>query len=110
LEVNVNWGEQLAATLAVFTDLVRALGILPLGHLRLGIYPGPHTVSIGAQAMLSGGTATADTVRDALAQFVAPLSALGALPYRPGRLWKTTIDRQESSDPACALLRRAGGV
>jgi hypothetical protein len=108
IEVNVNWGEQLDATLVVFAGLFRALGTLPLGHLRLGIYPGPHTVSIGAQAMLSGGAATPDMVRDAMAKFVEPLSALGALPYRPGRLWRAIIDRQEGSDPACALIRRAG--
>jgi hypothetical protein len=108
LEVNVNWGEQLDRALAVFTDLWRVLEALPLGHLRLGIYPGPHTVSIGAQAMLSGGAATADEVRDAMAAFVEPLTALGALPYRPGRLWTAIIDRQEGSDPACELMRRAG--
>ncbi len=108
IEVNVNWGEQLEATLGVFADLFHALCTLPLGHARLGIYPAPHTVSIGAQAMLSGGHATPDVVRDALTTFVEPLSALGALPYRPGRLWRTIIDRQEGSDPACALLRRAG--
>jgi hypothetical protein len=108
LEVNVNWGAQLDATLGVFADLFRALGTLPLGHLRLGIYPGPHTVSIGAQAMLSGGEATPDMVRDAMAKFVEPLSALGALPYRPGRLWRAIIDQQEGSDPACELIRRAG--
>ena len=58
--------------------------------------------------MLSGGEATPDMVRDAMAKFVDPLSGLGAIPYRPGRLWKKIIDRQESSDPACELLRRTG--
>lgn len=108
VEVNVNWGAQLDAALGVFAELCRALAALPLGHLRLGVYPAPQTVSIGAQAMLSGGTASADTVRDALARFVEPLAALGALPYRPGRSWQAITDRRESSDPACALLRRAG--
>ncbi len=108
LEVNVNWGAQLDAALGAFAELVRALGALPLGHLRLGVYPAPHTVSIGAHAMLSGGTATADAVRDAMAPFVEPLAALGALPYRPGRAWQPITDRRERSDPACALMRRAG--
>lgn len=107
LEVNVNWGAQLDAALGVFAELSRALGALPLGHLRLGVYLAPHTVSIGAHAMLSGGTATADAVRDAMAPFIEPLAALGALPYRSGRLWQATTDRRER-DPACALMRRAG--
>jgi hypothetical protein len=105
--VNVNWGEQLDVTLGVFADLFRELGALSLGHLRLGVYPGPHTVSIGAQAMLSGGTTAPDVVRAALAKFVEPLNATGALPYRPGRLWQAIIDRQEQSDPTCELVRRA---
>lgn len=108
IEVNVNWGTQLDAALGVFAELFRTASALPLGYLRLGVYPAPHTVSIGAQAMLSGGTASADTVRHALARFVEPLAALGALPYRPGRSWKAVTDRLESSDPACALMRRAG--
>jgi FAD/FMN-containing dehydrogenase len=108
IEVNVNWGDQLDRALGVFADLFGALRTLPLGHRRLGIYPGPHAVSIGVQAMLSGGEATPDMVRGVLARFVEPLSALGALPYRPGRLWREIMDRQESEDPACALIRRAG--
>jgi len=108
MEVNVNWGDQLDAALRVFADLFAALGTLPLGHRRLGIYPGRYTVAIGAQAMLAGGEATPDMVRSALARFVEPLSVIGALPYRPGRLWRQTLDRQESEDPACALIRRAG--
>lgn len=108
IEVHVNWGTQLDATLAVFADLWRALGDLPLGHRRLGIYPAPHTVSIGAQAMLTGGTASPDAVRAALARFVAPLRALGAVPYRPGRLWQDASDGRGHDDPASALLRRAG--
>jgi FAD/FMN-containing dehydrogenase len=108
VEVNVNWGTQLDAALAVFAELLRTVGTLPLGYLRLGIYPAPHTVSVGAQAMVSNGTATADAVREALARFVEPLAALGALPYRPGRSWKAITDRRESGDPACALMRRAG--
>ena len=56
MEVNVNWGEQLDATLGVFADLFRGTRRAPdWGTCRLGIYPGPHTVSIGTQAMLSGG-------------------------------------------------------
>jgi hypothetical protein len=108
IEVNVNWGAQLDATLGVFADLFDAVGALPLGPLRLGIYLAPHTVAIGAQAMLAGGTATPDEVRDTLATFAEPLSALGVLPYRPGRVWNAVIDRRERSDPACALIRRAG--
>ncbi len=108
MEVNVNWGDQLDAALGVFADLFAALATLRLGNRRLGIYPGPHTVAIGVQAMLSGGEATPDMVRGALAKFVEPLSALGALPYRPGRLWKEVMDRRESGDPACTLIRRAG--
>jgi len=108
LEVNVNWGAQLDAALGVFAELFQALGALPLGHLRLGVYLAPHTVSIGAHAMLSGGSATADAVRDAIARFVEPLAALGALPYRAGRAWQPITDRRESDDPACALMRRAG--
>lgn len=108
IEVNVNWGAQLDAALGVFAELFREVGALPLGHLRLGVYLAPHTVSIGAHAMLSGGTATADAVRDAIARFVEPLAALGALPYRAGRSWRAVIDRQESNDPASALMRRAG--
>ncbi len=107
IEVNVNWGEQLDAVLGVFADLFGALGTLRLGHRRLGIYPGPHTVAIGVQAMLSGGEATPDMVRGAMARFVEPLSALGAVPYRPGRLWREIVERQERGDPACALIRRA---
>ena len=49
-------------------------------------------------------------VRGALAEFVEPLSALGVVPYRPGRLWKETMDRQETGDPAGAIIRRAGLV
>lgn len=108
IEVNVNWSEQLDGTLRVFEDLFATVGRLRPGHLRLGIYPGPHALSIGVQAMVSGGAATPDTVRDAMAKFVEPLSALGALPYRPGRLWRSVVDRQEANDPACALVRRAG--
>jgi FAD/FMN-containing dehydrogenase len=108
MEVNVNWGDQLDAALGVFAALFAALGTLRLGNRRLGIYPGPHTVSIGVQAMLSGGEATPDKVRGAMAKFVEPLHALGALPYRPGRLWRAVMDRQEGGDPACALIRRAG--
>jgi FAD/FMN-containing dehydrogenase len=108
MEVNVNWGEQLDRALGVFADMFRALGTLRPGHRRLGIYPGPHTVAIGVQAMLSGGEATPDVVRSALGKFVEPLSALGALPYRPGRLWREVMDRQQNGDPACALIRRAG--
>ncbi len=108
MEVSVNWGDQLDTAFGVFVDLFSALGTLRLGHRRLGIYPGPHTVSIGVQAMLTGGEATPDMVRDAMAKFVAPLSALGALPYRPGRLWRESMQRQESEDPVCALIRRAG--
>lgn len=108
IEVNVNWGEQLDATLVVFAELFAALAALAVGHVRLGVYPGPHTVAVGVQAMLTGGTATPDAVRDAIARFVDPLSVLGALPYRPGRSWQPSIDRLERDDPACALLRRAG--
>lgn len=108
IEVNVSWGAQLDAALGMFAALFRTLGALPLGHLRLGVYLAPHTVSIGAHAMLSGGTATADAVRAAIAPFVEPLAALGALPYRAGRSWQAITDRRESSDPACALMRRAG--
>jgi hypothetical protein len=102
MEVAVNWGDQLDAALAVFSEIFAALGAVRLGHRRLGIYPGPHAVSIGVQAMLSGGEATADAVRGALAKFVEPLSALGAVPYRAGRLWR------EIADPASALIRRTG--
>jgi hypothetical protein len=45
-----------------------------------------------------------------MATFVEPLGALGALPYRSGRVWKAIVDRQERSDPACALIRRAVGA
>ena len=69
------------------------------GTCRLGIYPGPQTVSIGAQAMLSGGQATPDRVRDVMAKFVEPLSALGALPYRRAGCGK------RSRDPACEPSR-----
>jgi hypothetical protein len=110
LEVIVNWGDQLDAALTVFVALFDALGGLGLGHRRLGIYPSPHAVSIGVQAMLAGGAATPDRVRRALADFVEPLNALGVVPYRPGRLWQETLDRQDSSDPACALIRRTGLV
>jgi hypothetical protein len=108
MEVNVNWGEQLDRSLGVFAEIFATLRTLHLGHCRLGLYPGPHTVSIGVQAMLSGGGATPDMVRAAMAKFAEPLSALGALPYRPGRLWQEIMDRQESADPASALVRRAG--
>ncbi|MCC6848773.1 MAG: FAD-binding oxidoreductase [Deltaproteobacteria bacterium] len=108
IEVNVNWGEHLEGTLDVFAGLFAALRALPLGHARLGIYPAPHTVSIGAHAMLTGGSATPDVVRDAMAAFIEPLNALGALPYRPGRLWRGVMDHRERADPACELLRRAG--
>jgi hypothetical protein len=108
IEVNVNWGDQLDSALGLFTTLFADLGALGLGHRRLGIYPSPHTVSIGVQAMLSGGDATPDAVRAALAELVEPLSALGAIPYRPGRLWKAAMDRHETRDPACAVIRRAG--
>jgi hypothetical protein len=108
LEVTANWGDQLDAALRLFTDLFGVLGALRLGHRRLGIYPGAHAVAIGIQAMLSGGEATADMVRDAMTEFVEPLSALGVIPYRPGRLWRATMDRQETADPAGAIIRRAG--
>ena len=107
IEVNVNWGTQLDSALKLFADLFGALGSLGLGHRRLGIYPSAHAVSIGIQAMLSGGEATPDAVRGAMAKFVEPLNALGVIPYRPGRLWNESIDRQEAGDPACAMIRRA---
>jgi len=108
IEVNVNWGDQLDAALRLFADLFTSLGALGLGHRRLGIYPSSHAVSIGIQAMLSGGDAPADAVRDALAAIVTPLNAIGAVPYRSGRIWKETMDRREVDDPACAMVRRAG--
>jgi hypothetical protein len=110
IEVTVNWGDQLDAALSLFVDLFGALGPLGVGHRRLGIYPSPHAVSIGVQAMLSGGEATPDLVRAALAQFVEPLRGLGAVPYRPGRLWKEAMDRQETADPAGTIIQRAGLV
>src|SRR5262249_51736788 len=100
--------EQLDAALAMLAELLVTLGRLRPGQRRLGIYPGPHAVSVGVQVMLSGGEATLDMVRDALARAVDPLSALGAVPYRPGRLWGAIVDRQERDDLACALVRRAG--
>lgn len=108
IEVTVNWGDQLDSALALFADLFGVLGTLRLGHRRLGIYPGPHAVSIGVQAMLAGGEATPAAVRAAMTRLVEPLSALGVIPYRPGRLWKETVDRQEAADPAAAIIRRAG--
>lgn len=108
IEVNVNWGDQLDSALRLFADLFTSLQALDLGHRRLGIYPSSHAVSIGIQAMLSGGDATADAVRHALGAIVAPLDAIGAVPYRPGRIWKETTDRREVEDPTCAMVRRAG--
>lgn len=108
VEVNVNWGEQLDGALRVFDDLFATVGKVRPGHLRLGIYPGPHAVSIGVQAMVSGGATTPAAVRDAMARFVEPLSDLGAIPYRAGRLWSAVVERQEHDDPACALIRRLG--
>ncbi|MBX3026438.1 FAD-binding oxidoreductase [bacterium] len=107
IEVTVNWGDQLAPSLRILTDLFAALGDLGLGHRRLGIYPGPHVVAIGVQAMLSGGETTADAVREIMATAVEPLSALGAVPYRPGRLWRDVMVRRERDDPCAALVRRA---
>ena len=101
MEVNVNWGDQLDTALAFSRTSSRHSAPSELGHRRLGIYPGPHTVAIGVQTMLSGGEATPDMVRGAMAKFVEPLSTLGAVPYRQGRLWR------EIGDPACALIRRA---
>jgi len=108
VEVTVNWGDQLEPALGTLAALFDALGTLRPGQRRLGIYPGPHAVSIGVQVMLSGGEATADAVREMLAGVVDPLSALGAVPYRPGRVWSADVDRQERADPAAALVRRAG--
>lgn len=108
VEVNVNWGEQLDGALRVFEDLFATVAKVRPGHLRLGIYPGPLAVSIGVQAMVSGGATTPAAVRDAMAPFVERLSDLGAIPYRAGRLWSAVVERQEHEDPACALTRRLG--
>jgi FAD/FMN-containing dehydrogenase len=108
VEVNVNWGDQLDSALRLFAELFENLAACGLGHRRLGIYPGAHVVSIGVQCMLSGGAATATTVCDALAGCVASLTALGAVPYRAGRLWQRSMERLEVDDPACAVVRRAG--
>jgi FAD/FMN-containing dehydrogenase len=107
IEVSVNWGAQLDPTLGALAELFATLRTLRPGQRRLGIYPGPHAVAIGVQAMLTGGEATADDVRDVMARFVDRLSVFGAVPYRPGRLWHAIVDRQERDDPACALVRRA---
>ncbi len=108
IEVNINWGDQLDATLSLFASMFKALAPLGLGHRRLGIYPSAHAVSVGVQAMLTGGSASADALRQTLAEYVAPLNELGAVPYRAGRLWQPTIERWEITDPACAMVRRAG--
>ncbi len=108
IEVNVNWGSQLDAALPLFASLSESLGRLAPGHRRLGIYPSAHAVSIGMQAMLTGGEAKADAVRAALAESVEPLAAIGAVPYRAGRLWRTVTERREAVDPAYAIVRRCG--
>lgn len=107
IEVTVNWGDQLAPSLRILSEVFAALGDLGLGHRRLGIYPGPHVVAIGVQAMLSGGETTADAVRRIMATAVEPLGALGAVPYRPGRLWRDVMERRRQADPCAALVRRA---
>ncbi|MFN8641277.1 MAG: hypothetical protein U0802_06320 [Candidatus Binatia bacterium] len=107
LEVTVNWGDQLEPALGALTDVFARLADVGLGHRRLGIYPGPHAVAIGVQAMLSGGETTPDAVRGIMATAVEPLSALGAVPYRPGRLWRDVMERRERADPCAALVRRA---
>jgi FAD/FMN-containing dehydrogenase len=108
IEVTTNWGDQLDAALKLFAELFGVLGTLGLRHRRLGIYPSVHAVSIGIQAMLSGGEASADRVRAAMAKFVEPLSALGVIPYKPGRLWREIMDQWEVGDPACAIIQRTG--
>lgn len=108
IEVTVNWGDQLDASLSLFAELFETLASLGPGHRRLGIYPGAHVVSIGVQAMLAGGSASAGDVRKAMARYVEPLTALGAVPYRPGRLWRESIDRRQVDDAAAAIVRRAG--
>ncbi len=108
IEVNVNWGDQLDASLALFADLFDALATLGPGHRRLGIYPGAHVVSIGVQAMLAGGGTRADDVREVMARYAEPLLALGAVPYRPGRVWRKSIERRQVDDAAAAIVRRAG--
>lgn len=105
IEVTVNWGEQLDQALPVFTQLFAALAALGLAHRRLGIYPSAHAVAIGVQAMVSGGEATGDVVRSALGEVVPVLNALGAVPYRPGRMWDEAAVRD---DPAAALIARTG--
>lgn len=108
VEVTVNWGEQLDASLRICVDLFEDLARLGPGHRRLGIYPGPHVVSIGVQVMLTGGEASAGAVREVMAGCVEELDTLGAVPYRPGRLWAPSAERREGGDPAGGMVRRAG--
>jgi hypothetical protein len=89
VEAGVSWAaiEPCAARLwSLFAQLDR----LPLLSKRLALYPAPHAITVGVQA-IARRDARLDPLIALLAEALPDLLAHGAVPYRAGHLWRDAL-------------------
>jgi hypothetical protein len=71
---------------------------------RFALYPSPHDVTVGVQAIARRGGGVESLV-DVLTAALPDLLALGAVPYRRGRLWQAALASHGGQRFADALAR-----
>jgi FAD/FMN-containing dehydrogenase len=92
VEVSVSW-RAVVACAARLQRLFLDLAGLPLITRRLAIYPAPHAVTVGVQAIARRGP-DVEALVARLEPALPDLLALGAVPYRRGHLWRAALERR----------------
>lgn len=104
-DVMTSWGDELDASIDTLTSLFARSSALDPRERRLGLYPGHHALSVGFQALGDPDPRRVEELRALILVELPGLLRAGAVPYRPGHLWREALaqhlaERGESATAA----------